>query len=165
MNTTEIKMIWSRAGLPLDSVRHHWEKRIKSMRVIVILIVPVLFWPCMGVAEENADFPAMKIDHLYTGEEFTNLSGGIKKGHSHRGNLDLTITIDTEKAGLWKGGELHLYYENGLGKGITREYVGDLQVLSNIDAHDFSQISEYYIGQFFLAVSYTHLTLPTKRIV
>jgi carbohydrate-selective porin OprB len=27
---------------------------------------------------------------------------------------------------------------------------GHVQVLSNIDAHDFSQISEYYIGQFFL---------------
>ncbi|MDP2981776.1 MAG: carbohydrate porin [Candidatus Latescibacter sp.] len=120
------------------------------MKVSVVLIIPFLFCADMGVSEENADFPAMKIDHLYTGEEFTNLSGGIKKGHSHRSRLDLTITIDTEKAGLWKGGELQLCYENGLGKGITREYVGDLQVLSNIDAHDFSQISEYYIGQFFL---------------
>lgn len=119
------------------------------MKVIVVLIVPVLFCTSMGVAEEKDDSPAIKINHLYTGEEFTNFSGGIKKGHSHRNNLDFTFTIDTERAGLWKGGKLHIYYENGLGNGITREYVGDMQVLSNIDAHDFSQISEYYIGQFF----------------
>jgi porin len=119
------------------------------MKGSVFMIIPVLLCTNLVAADEKADSPSIKIDHLYRGEELTNFSGGIKKGHSHRGNLHLTITIDTKKAGLWKDGELCINYENGLGKGITSEYVGDMQVLSNIDAHDFSQISEYYLDQSF----------------
>ncbi|MFA6472789.1 MAG: carbohydrate porin [Candidatus Latescibacterota bacterium] len=120
------------------------------MKKNALLIVVFLIYTSIGVAEDSNDCKMLKTDYCYTGDEFANYSGGIKKGHSNRNNLNISITIDTEKAGLWKGGELQLNYENGFGKGITNEYVGDLQVLSNIDAHDFSQISEYYVGQYFL---------------
>jgi porin len=119
-------------------------------RIGAILVISIA-WNGIGIAEEITDSPqALRIEHVYTGEEFGNVSGGIKKGHSYRGNFDLTLTVDTEKANVWKGGMFFLYFENGHGKGITNEYVGDLQVLSNIDAREFSQISEYYIGQSFM---------------
>lgn len=121
------------------------------MNKIGAILFMSIAWNGIGITEEAADSPsALSIEHVYTGEEFGNLSGGIKKGHAYRGNFDLTLTVDTEKAGLWKGGALFLYFEDGHGKGITNEYIGDLQVLSNIDAREFSQISEYYIGQSFM---------------
>lgn len=121
------------------------------MEKSAILICMAFACAGVGAAEEPADgTSAVSIEHVYTGEEFANLSGGIKKGQKYRGNFDLTVSVDTGKANMWKGGELFLYFENAHGEGITNKYVGDLQWLSNIDAREFSQISEYYIGQSFL---------------
>ncbi len=75
------------------------------MRVSVALIVFVLFWPCIGVAEENIDSPAMKIDHLYTGGEFTNISGGVivsfpsQKGHFSPGASSSFSTLELNWSG------------------------------------------------------------------
>lgn len=49
----------------------------------------------------------------------------------------------------WNGTTFFIYLENGNGSGITESYVGDLQVLSNIDADNFTQISEYIIAHSF----------------
>jgi len=85
----------------------------------------------------------------YTGEVFSNLHGGLNSDDAteYRGNVDLTVSLDTQALGLWPGGAFFFYLQNGHGRGITEEYVGDFQVISNLDAHDFTQISEYWIGQ------------------
>jgi porin len=49
--------------------------------------------------------------------------------------------------GLPDGGQLFLYAQNGHGTGLTDEHVGDLQAVSNIDAEDFTQISECWYEQ------------------
>jgi porin len=101
-------------------------------------------------AQESGDKlkSLLEVENVYTGEFFSNLSGGMyKKGSRYRGNYDLTLTFDFEKAGIWKGGSFFIYFENGHGESITEKYVGDLQVLSNLDAPDFYQISEYYYTQ------------------
>lgn len=85
----------------------------------------------------------------YTGEVFSNLRGGIntEEAHEYRGNLDLTVTLDSEAVGLWSGGTFFFYVQNGHGDGISEEHVGDVQMLSNIDADDFTQLSEYWFKQ------------------
>jgi porin len=85
----------------------------------------------------------------YTGEVFGNLRGGIDSSGSaeYRGNVDLTFTLDTEELGLWRGGTAFVYLQNGHGSGITTDHVGDVQTVSNIDADDFSQVSEYWFEQ------------------
>ncbi len=89
---------------------------------------------------------------LYTGEAFSCLHGGLNTSQAveYRGNLDFTLTLDTEKLALWRGGTFFLYGQNGHGRGITEEHVGDIQVLSNIDAEDFTQVSEYWYEQVLL---------------
>jgi len=83
---------------------------------------------------------------VYTGEVFSNLRGGLSTDEAteYRGNLDVMIFGDTEALGLWRGGTFLVYGQSGHGNGITDDHVGDLQVLSNIDAHDFTQVSEYW---------------------
>jgi len=92
------------------------------------------------------------LEALYTGEVFSNLHGGLDSSHAteYRGNLDVTLVLDTEALGLWSGGTLVVYAQNGHGEGISEEYVGDAQVLSNIDADDFTQVSEYWLEQKLL---------------
>lgn len=116
----------------------------------MVLIFAIFSVPLVFAGESDMKSSAVTVEYGYTGEEFGNLSGGRKKGDQYRGNFDLTLMVDTEKSGLWKGGLFCVYLQNGHGHGISERYVGDLQVLSNIDAREFTQVSEYYVGQSFM---------------
>ena len=123
------------------------------MRVSSIICLLLFSFPGLLSAEEKKCLiPGVNFESIYTGEIFSKLSGGINnnKGAEYRGNFDFTAALDTENAGLWHGGFFYVYFENTHGEGISNEYVGDIQLLSNIDAHDFSQISEYIIYQSFM---------------
>jgi porin len=88
----------------------------------------------------------------YYGEVFWNTRGGIQTtdGGVYEGLFDLAVEFSTESAGLWKGGYLFFLFQTKHGEGITEEYVGDFQVLSNVDALDFAQVSELWYRQSFL---------------
>jgi porin len=85
-------------------------------------------------------------EYIYTGEVFNNMHGGISTHNAtvYRGNLDLLLHGDLEKMGFFPGGKIFIYGQNGHGQGLSADYVGDFQVLSNIDAPDFMQVSEYW---------------------
>ncbi|MEW6234612.1 MAG: carbohydrate porin [Candidatus Omnitrophota bacterium] len=86
---------------------------------------------------------------VYTGEYFGNVSGGWKRGGEYRGDLSLFLELDTETAGWWNGGTFFVQLQEQHGKGITNDYVGDFQVLSNIDADEFAQVSEFWYRHDF----------------
>lgn len=56
--------------------------------------------------------------------------------------LNVDVTLDTEKMGLWKGGTAYVLYQHKTGMGLTKDYMGDYQVLDAWDYHEMSQISE-----------------------
>jgi len=99
------------------------------------------------------DARGMTFEFTYTGEVFSNLRGGLDRStHSHdhaeyRGNMDMTLTLDTEAMGLWSGGQFFIYGEQLHGRGVSRRHVGDVQLVSNIDAPPFTQVSEYWYQQ------------------
>ncbi|APR80401.1 Carbohydrate-selective porin [Minicystis rosea] len=77
----------------------------------------------------------LTIDLSYTGEAFGNVHGGlsIRPAGSYKGHVDLGLTFDTEKAGLWPGGKLFVLGQNEHGGGFTDRYVGAIQTVSNLD--------------------------------
>ena len=93
----------------------------------------------------------LDVEYIYTGAVFTNMRGGLntKNATEYRGNFDLTITADLEEMGLAPGGKFFIWGQNGHGRGLTQDHVGDFQVLSNIDDIDFVQVSEYWWEQAF----------------
>lgn len=89
----------------------------------------------------------IRVEYIYTGEVFNNMRGGISTQNATQyfGLMDLAIHADLEKLGFAPGGKLFIFGENAHGKGLTREYVGDYQWLSNIDtSQNFTQVSEYW---------------------
>ncbi len=92
-------------------------------------------------------------EYIYTGEVFTNTRGGLNTQDAtrYRGNLDLVLTADSEKLGLWRGGQFFLYGMNTHGRTLTAEDVGDYQFYSNIDTSprpaDVMQVNEYWVLQ------------------
>lgn len=86
------------------------------------------------------------MEYIYTGELFNNARGGVNTGGAtqYRGNLDLVLTADLDEMEFAPGGTFFLYGQNGHGRGLTDEYVGDFQTLSNIDSPSFMQVSEFW---------------------
>jgi porin len=102
--------------------------------------------PASLLPREYHEFGPIVAECVYTGETFTNTHGGIstKDATRYRGNLDLTLTCDLDKLAGISGGTLFIYGEDAHGRGITADFVGDYQTISNIDARQFTQVSEYW---------------------
>jgi len=81
-----------------------------------------------------------------------NMRGGTrtKSDLRYQGLLFTTATFDTEKMGLWKGGKAVVTYGNNHGNGISRDYIGDWQLINTYDCGRFSQLYEYYYEQGLL---------------
>lgn len=92
----------------------------------------------------------ISFEYLYTNEVFNNAHGGLRtRGATrYRGNFDLTMRLDFERANLWSGGEVFVYMNNSHGRTLTGEFVGDGQCYSNIDTmpkpQDLTQLDEYW---------------------
>ncbi len=88
----------------------------------------------------------LSAEYIYTGEVFTNTRGGLntRRATRYRGNFDLLVLADLDAAEFAPGGKVFLHGQTGHGQGLTRDDVGDFQVLSDIDAHDFVQMSEFW---------------------
>lgn len=70
-----------------------------------------------------------------------NTSGATQ----YTGLFDLTLTTDLEHFGPWPGGTFFLFAQDFHGRGISEDFVGDYQTLSNIDAfRNNMQVSEYW---------------------
>ncbi len=79
----------------------------------------------------------------YTGDFVGNLKGGIKTGASYLGQINLSLSLDTKNAGLWKGGEFYLQVQNSHGQTPSADLVGDNQVFTNIENGNYTYLFEF----------------------
>lgn len=105
-----------------------------------------------GGIKQSMKEAGMEVELVYTGEVVNNLKGGAKEtdGFIYLDNIDFMITLDTEGAGLWKGGTFFLYALINNGKNPS-EFVGDLQVTSNIEANESVRLYEIWYEHSFMA--------------
>lgn len=89
----------------------------------------------------------LSFEASYVGDNVNNLSGGIKTGSRYLGMANLQLNFDTEKAGLWKGGQFYVNAANTHGGSPSFELLGDIQVASNIDAGNHTYIQEFWVQQ------------------
>ena len=83
----------------------------------------------------------------YVGDIINNLSGGIQTGSTYLGMANIGMAIDIEKAGIWKGGFVFIGAANTNGSSPSSEMLGDLQVVSNIEAGEHTYIQELWFKQ------------------
>jgi len=80
----------------------------------------------------------LTLETVYIGEFVRNLDPGrvsSRKDTIYDDNLDLTATLDTERAGLWSGGTFFVYGLLNHGGFPSAGVIGDLQTVSNIEAN------------------------------
>ncbi|MBL8013529.1 MAG: carbohydrate porin [Candidatus Omnitrophica bacterium] len=117
--------IFPSEALALDSPAAQWSK-IKS-----------------DLQEKGVSF-----DVVYTADAGFNVKGGLERGSAYMDNLDLSLTLDTEKLNLWQGGTFLIYgIINGGNRKLTERFVGDIQTASNIEAPRSSHLMELWYQQ------------------
>lgn len=99
-----------------------------------------------GIRPSLADH-GISIDAAYTLDLLWNVRGGIDTGRATRSNLNISFEWDTEKAGAWDGGLFGLEFQSTQGASLTEQFVGDFQSLTNLDAEDFTRVSQFWYRQ------------------
>jgi len=92
-------------------------------------------------AQENQTSLAVELS--YTADIGRNFHGGISQKNAFLGNIDLTLSLDTEKASLWKNGTFFLYLLNNHGNSLS-QYVGDIQGVDNIETVTKSKLYQFW---------------------
>ncbi len=83
----------------------------------------------------------------YVADYINNLAGGIKKGSSYLGMANLTLLFETGNARLWKGGQIFINAANTHGGEPSGQLIGDVQVVSNIEAGNHTYLQELWYKQ------------------
>lgn len=83
---------------------------------------------------------------VYTGEVYSNLSGGLHQSSVYLDNVDLTLALDAEKLFDWKGAAIFIYGLGDDGENPS-ENSGDIQGISSIAAYNTWKIYEAWIQQ------------------
>jgi porin len=110
-----------------------------------ISFIPILFFSTILFAQEHTDI--FEFETSVTGDFAYNFKGGIKQGYTYIGMEQLSLSLSTDSAKLWKGGTFFVHGMNAHGLGPTAKFVGDMQCLSNIEAGDFTSLYEFWYMQ------------------
>jgi carbohydrate-selective porin OprB len=81
-------------------------------------------------AEETSAFD---LTAVYTAEILGNARGGANRGARYLDNLDVTLTVDAERAFGWRGATLLAYGLYNNGEPFSGDLVGAAQGVSNIE--------------------------------
>jgi len=105
--------------------------------------------------ETKTDTCPIEFHASYIADFYGNAAGGIKTGVGFLGMANLKIGFNTETAGWWKGGSLFINGASTHGKSPTENFIGDFQVVSNIDAGNLIYLHELWFHQNFSKINFT----------
>lgn len=131
------------------------------LRIVAILAMSVSL-PCMSHAADEkpaantsikkspreilADW-GVQFNATYIAEVFGNASGGMRRGSIYTGRLDLGADADLEKIAGWIGAKFHANMYQIHGQGLSRDYVGNLMLVSGVEALPATRLYELWIEQ------------------
>jgi porin len=114
---------------------------------IIFLIVQVIYTNAAGHDSIAMNAPLIEPLLSYTCDGARNFCGGIKTGNAYMGMLITGFTIHTDKR--WKGGSFSFQLMNTHGYNLSENYIGDLQVVSNIENGNYTFIGQLIYTQRF----------------
>ncbi|MCR6735084.1 MAG: carbohydrate porin [Afipia sp.] len=89
----------------------------------------------------------VQFNATYIAEVFGNASGGMRRGSIYTGRLDLGADADLEKIVGWTGAKFHANMYQIHGQGLSRDYVGNLMLVSGVEALPATRLYELWIEQ------------------
>ncbi len=89
----------------------------------------------------------VQFNAIYIAEVFDNASGGIRRGSIYTGRLDLGVDVDLEKIIGWNGARFHANMFQIHGQGLSRDYIGNLMLVSGVESLPATRLYELWIEQ------------------
>lgn len=89
----------------------------------------------------------IQFNTTYIAEVFGNPTGGMRRGTIYTGRLDLGMDVDLEKVVGWTGATFHANMYQIHGQGLSRDYVGNLMLVSGVEALPATRLYELWIEQ------------------
>lgn len=89
----------------------------------------------------------VQFNATYISEVFGNATGGMRRGTIYTGRLDLGMDIDLEKLTGWTGAKFHANMFQIHGRGLSRDYIGNLMLVSGVEALSAIRLYELWIEQ------------------
>ncbi len=83
----------------------------------------------------------------YIAETFGNPTGGMRQGTIFTGRLDFGMDADLEKIMGWTGAKFHANMYQINGQGLSRDYIGNLMLVSGVEALPATRLYEMWIEQ------------------
>lgn len=102
---------------------------MKFLTLICLLLATPAAWAACG----NDQGQASQFDAVYTADMLSNVKGGERRQAAYLDNLDLTLSVDADKAYGWSNTCLFGYGLYNNGSHFSDGIVGDAQVVSNIE--------------------------------
>lgn len=99
-----------------------------------------------GGLRSRLEKKGITIEIVHTGEMVGILTGGTQKKNLFLDNKDIILSMNVEKLLGWKGADFSFYLLGNHGDSPS-EYVGDLQVLSNIETYSTWKLYEAWYQQ------------------
>lgn len=93
--------------------------------------------------------PKAQFGVKFTGEAFSGLLGGLRRGSEGNYLLDARFALNSEQLGLWRDGELYMDITHIRGAQPSSRLSGDIQVASNIAAPAATRVYEFWYAQDF----------------
>jgi porin len=84
---------------------------------------------------------------IYTGDLYSNLSGGISRGTTYGGRLEFGVQADLEKLAGWTGALFNVSAFAIHGRGISTDHFGNLLAVSNAEAVPTVRLFELWLEQ------------------
>jgi porin len=103
-----------------------------------------------GGARTTLEDKGIDVGITYVGESLSNLSGGLRRGSTYEGLLDVTVDADLETLVGWNGGKAHVRaFQIHDGGRNAAEFTGSLADPSSIDARPSTRLYTAWLQQDF----------------
>ncbi|HOT14370.1 MAG TPA: carbohydrate porin [Bacteroidales bacterium] len=120
---------------------------MKKFEAILLVLAIILKSNNAVSQEESNNKKQIEPIFSYTADAARNFSGGIKKGNAYIGLIDAGVILHTDK--YWKNGEFTIELQNGHGENLSENYIGDAQLVSNIENGNYTYLYQAYYRQSF----------------
>lgn len=122
----------------------------------ILLSCPDGVWAADAKSAENAAPKSQReiladwgiqFNAVYISEVYGNPSGGIRRGTIYTGRLDFGVDVDLEKIAGWNGARFHANMFQIHGQGLSRDYIGNLLLISGVESLPATRLYELWIEQ------------------
>ncbi|PKP19448.1 MAG: hypothetical protein CVU05_11325 [Bacteroidetes bacterium HGW-Bacteroidetes-21] len=109
--------------------------------------VLLMFGPTLSLFSQHTDSildRSISVTAGYISDNVKNISGGIEQEYGYLGMATFDLYFISDKSGLWKNGVFYVKAVNTHGSVPSSEFIGDVQIVSNIEAGNHTYIQEMW---------------------